>query len=81
MTLHVTRSNRVPAGQSDFPEMVERKGKGHPDSVADECAEACSRAYSKYVKEQFGRYFHHNLDKFALIGGKALTSIRRWDDS
>ena len=28
-------------------------------------------SYSKYVKEQFGRYFHHNLDKFALIGGKA----------
>jgi S-adenosylmethionine synthetase len=71
MVLHVTKSFKTPVGQADFPEMVERKGKGHPDSVADECAEACSRAYSKYVKQKYGRYFHHNLDKFALVGGRA----------
>jgi len=75
MTITVTKSGRIPAGKSDFPEMCERKGKGHPDSVADECAEACSRAYSKYVKEKFGRYFHHNLDKFALVGGKAAPEF------
>lgn len=75
MTLHTTKSNRTPAGQADFPEMVERKGKGHPDSVADECAEACSRAFSTYVKQKFGRYFHHNLDKFALVGGRAAPEF------
>jgi len=51
--------------------MVERKGKGHPDSVADECAEAISRALSKYYLENFGQVYHHNVDKFAVIGGIA----------
>jgi S-adenosylmethionine synthetase len=75
MVLHVTKSNKTPQGKADFPEMVERKGKGHPDSVADECAEACSRAFSKYVKQRFNRYFHHNLDKAALVGGRAAPEF------
>jgi S-adenosylmethionine synthetase len=75
MVLHVTKSNRVPQGKADFPEMVERKGKGHPDSVADEAAEACSRAYSIYAKKKFGRYLHHNTDKAALVGGRAAPEF------
>ncbi|MHA1731376.1 MAG: methionine adenosyltransferase [Promethearchaeota archaeon] len=57
--------------QTDFPEMVERKGKGHPDSVCDEAAEACSRALCNYYMDKYGRYFHHNVDKAALVGGAA----------
>lgn len=55
--------------------MVERKGKGHPDSVCDECAEAISRALSQYYLEHFGRVYHHNVDKFALIGGVAKPTF------
>lgn len=56
---------------SDFPELVERKGIGHPDSVCDAAADACSRALCKYYYENYGRYYHHNVDKAALIGGIA----------
>ena len=55
--------------KSDFPELVERKGIGHPDSVCDAAADACSRALCKYYFENFGRYYHHNVDKAALVGG------------
>ncbi|MHA1340393.1 MAG: methionine adenosyltransferase [Promethearchaeota archaeon] len=71
MVLKVSFSSRKPIEQSDFPEMIERKGKGHPDSVCDECAEAISRELSKYYLEKFGRVLHHNVDKFALVGGIA----------
>ena len=52
-----------------FPEIVERKGVGHPDSVCDAAADACSRALCKYYFEHYGRYYHHNVDKAALVGG------------
>ncbi len=53
---------------SDF-EVVERKGVGHPDTLADALAEECSRVYSKYCLKQFGAVLHHNLDKFYIGGG------------
>ncbi len=71
MVLKVTKSSLPPIEKSENPEMVERKGKGHPDSVADECAEAISRALSKYYLDHFGKVFHHNVDKYAIIGGIA----------
>ncbi|MCP4762839.1 MAG: methionine adenosyltransferase [archaeon] len=71
MVLKITKSDRKPIELVDTPEMVERKGKGHPDSVADECAEAISRELSKYYLEHFGSVMHHNVDKFAIIGGIA----------
>ncbi|TFG19828.1 MAG: methionine adenosyltransferase [Promethearchaeota archaeon] len=69
--LKVSNSNRTPVEKSNTPEMVERKGKGHPDSVADECAEEISRRLSKYYQATFGQVLHHNVDKLALIGGVA----------
>ena len=69
--LKVSQSNRTPVEKSNTPEMVERKGKGHPDSVADECAEEISRRLSKYYQANFGQVLHHNVDKLALIGGVA----------
>jgi S-adenosylmethionine synthetase len=50
---------------------VERKGKGHPDSLIDGASEAVSRALCKYYMEQFGRIFHHNVDKGILVGGRS----------
>ncbi len=52
-------------------ELVERKGVGHPDYIADSVAEAASRALSKYYIEKYGTILHHNLDKVLLVGGQA----------
>ncbi len=52
-------------------EMVERKGKGHPDTMCDRAAEEASISLSKYYLERYGRIFHHNLDKCVLVGGQA----------
>lgn len=52
-------------------ELVERKGLGHPDYIADSVAEAASRALCQYYIEHFGTILHHNLDKVLLVGGQA----------
>jgi S-adenosylmethionine synthetase len=52
-------------------EVVERKGAGHPDTLADGVAEAISRAYSRYCLDGFGAILHHNTDKTSLLGGAA----------
>ncbi|MQA10180.1 MAG: methionine adenosyltransferase [Pseudonocardiaceae bacterium] len=49
--------------------IVERKGWGHPDTLADHLAERLSRAYSRYTLREFGVVLHHNFDKLALLGG------------
>ncbi|MFX1395298.1 MAG: methionine adenosyltransferase [Promethearchaeota archaeon] len=67
--LKINKADFLPIEQTDFPELAERKGIGHPDSVCDAAADACSRALCKYYFETFGRYYHHNVDKAALVGG------------
>jgi S-adenosylmethionine synthetase len=59
-------------GVQDFEvEIVERKGKGHPDSLIDGACEAVSVGLSNYYQEQFGAVLHHNVDKGLLVGGKS----------
>jgi S-adenosylmethionine synthetase len=59
-------------GVQDFEvEIVERKGKGHPDSLVDGASEAVSLGLSKYYADHFGTVLHHNVDKGILVGGKA----------
>jgi S-adenosylmethionine synthetase len=52
-------------------EIVERKGRGHPDYIADGSSEAVSRALCAYYKERFGQVLHHNVDKGLVVGGSA----------
>lgn len=49
--------------------LLERKGFGHPDTLADHLAEELSRAYSRWTLEQCGAILHHNFDKLGLLGG------------
>ena len=56
-------------GHADF-EIVERKGKGHPDTLSDTLAERLSNTYAKYTLEHFGAVLHHNFDKVGMMGGK-----------
>jgi len=50
-------------------EFVERKGKGHPDTLSDGLAEFLSSEYSKYTQQKYGVVLHHNFDKVGLLGG------------
>ena len=50
-------------------ELVERKGLGHPDSIADGVSESVSRALSRLYLDEFGRILHHNTDETQVVGG------------
>ena len=52
-------------------EFVERKGKGHPDTISDRASEELSIALSQYYLSHFGRIYHHNVDKCVLVGGQS----------
>ena len=52
-------------------EVVERKGIGHPDTLADGISESISRALSKYYLDEFGQILHHNVDKVLIIAGQS----------
>jgi S-adenosylmethionine synthetase len=51
--------------------MVERKGKGHPDSICDQIAEQVSIELCSYYLQEFGMVLHHNVDKALLVGGSS----------
>ena len=44
-------------------EVVETKGKGHPDNICDTLAEKISAAYSRYCVEHYGVVLRHMIDK------------------
>jgi S-adenosylmethionine synthetase len=60
--------------QREF-EIVERKGIGHPDTMADALAEDFSRSFSNYTNEAFGAILHHNFDKVGLLGGASKVTF------
>jgi S-adenosylmethionine synthetase len=63
-------------GVKDFDlEIVERKGKGHPDSLIDGASEAVSLGLCNYYLDHFGAILHHNVDKGILVGGKSEATF------
>ena len=52
-------------------ELVERKGIGHPDSIADGIAESISQSLCKYYKKEFGYVLHHNTDETQIVAGRS----------
>ena len=52
-------------------ELVERKGIGHPDSVADALGETVSRALCKMYMKEFGTVLHHNTDETQIAAGRS----------
>ena len=56
-------------------EIVERKGRGHPDTLCDHAAEALSAALCRAYVEQVGHVLHHNVDKAVLCGGSATVGF------
>ena len=54
---------------------MERKGIGHPDSVADGLAEEVSRALCKMYIDRYGRVLHHNTDEVQVVGGQSAPKF------
>jgi len=52
-------------------EVVERKGIGHPDTLADGISESISRSLSRFYLDEFGRILHHNVDKVLIVAGNS----------
>lgn len=52
-------------------ELVERKGVGHPDSLADGLAESVSRALCKEYSKRCGTILHHNTDETQIVAGRS----------
>jgi S-adenosylmethionine synthetase len=65
--LQVTTDYRDPSLESF--EVVERKGVGHPDSLADALANEVSIAYSRHCLNVIGVIPHHNVDKLYIGAG------------
>jgi S-adenosylmethionine synthetase len=68
MKIHIEKLKQTPVSEQKI-EIVERKGIGHPDSLADAVCESASRVVSEYYIEKKGFICHHNLDKGLLVGG------------
>ena len=69
MTIYISKKDF----REEEYEFVERKGKGHPDTLSDALAETFSAKYSKYTKDNFGAVLHHNFDKVGLLGGASYV--------
>ncbi len=65
----ITKVRSIPLEKQKI-EIVERKGLGHPDYIADSLAESFSEELCKYYIKNFGKVLHHNVDKLEVIGGK-----------
>jgi len=65
----------APAPGAAANEVVERKGRGHPDGICDALAENLSIGLSRFYLERFGEILHHNVDKALLLGGAARPAF------
>ena len=70
MNICIEKLNSVPIEKQKV-EIVERKGIGHPDTIADGLAESVSRALCKEYLQNFGYILHHNTDECQIVGGQS----------
>ena len=66
--IYVNGINQTPVPMREI-EIVERKGIGHPDSVADGVAETVSEALCAMYKREVGHVLHHNTDQTEVVAG------------
>lgn len=60
-------------------EVVETKGKGHPDNICDTLAEKISANYATYCMEHYGAILRHMIDKLSILGGGSKVSFGKGD--
>jgi S-adenosylmethionine synthetase len=68
--IRVEKIEQTPLKKQEV-EIVERKGIGHPDSMADGFAEAVSRGLSNEYQNKFGTILHHNTDQVEVVAGRS----------
>jgi len=73
--IYVSGVDLTPLPQQKY-EIVERKGVGHPDSVADGLAEIVSEALCKMYIKEFGHVLHHNTDQTEIVAGMAAPKFK-----
>ncbi|MCL1811210.1 MAG: methionine adenosyltransferase [Methanomassiliicoccaceae archaeon] len=72
--IHVAGIDEVPLPKRNI-EIVERKGIGHPDSVADALAEEVSKALCKMYIKEYGHILHHNTDETQIAAGESAPKF------
>lgn len=60
-----------------IPEVIERKGPGHPDTICDDLAEVLGTILKGAYKEQYGKIMHYNVDKVLASCGKVDYNKRK----
>jgi len=70
----VEPSSAIPIEKQQI-ELVERKGIGHPDSIADGLAEAVSRALCREYISKCGCVLHHNTDETQIVAGRSAPAF------
>lgn len=73
--IKVEQLHQIPVEKQEV-EIVERKGIGHPDSIADGLAEAVSRALSKEYLKKCGAVLHHNTDQVEVVAGRSHPEFK-----
>jgi len=68
--IHIEEITQTPV-EDRAVEIVERKGIGHPDSLADGIAEAMSRELSREYIKRFNAVLHHNTDETQIVAGRS----------
>jgi S-adenosylmethionine synthetase len=68
--IRVEKITQTPIEKQEI-EIVERKGVGHPDSIADGFAEAVSRALCNEYIKKCGTILHHNTDQVEVVAGRS----------
>jgi S-adenosylmethionine synthetase len=68
--IRVEKITQTPIEKQEI-EIVERKGVGHPDSIADGFAEAVSRGLCNEYIKKFGTVLHHNTDQVEVVAGRS----------
>ncbi len=61
--------------ERQMTELVERKGIGHPDSLADGISESISRALCHEYTERVGTILHHNTDETQIVAGRSRPAF------
>jgi len=73
--IKVEQVHQIPIENQEI-EIVERKGVGHPDSIADGLAEAVSRALSMEYLKKCGAVLHHNTDQVEVVAGRSHPEFK-----
>ncbi|CAG0962188.1 MAG: S-adenosylmethionine synthetase [Candidatus Methanoperedens nitroreducens] len=73
--IRVEKITQTPIEKQEI-EIVERKGVGHPDSMADGFAESVSRALCNEYIKKCGTILHHNTDQVEVVAGRSCPEYQ-----